>query len=99
MSQEPDHERALPDGADRGSAPANRGLKQTTLQSPLRYPGGKRRLAAYIAEVLRAHKLRPKLFVEAFAGGASVSIAMLENDLVEAIALADLDDPVAPALS
>jgi DNA adenine methylase len=70
-------------------------LKQQVLQSPLRYPGGKRRLSSYIAEILRAHDLRPKLFAEAFAGGASVSIAMLENDLVDEIALADRDRLVA----
>jgi DNA adenine methylase len=70
-------------------------LKQQMLHSPLRYPGGKRRLSSYIAEVLRAHDLRPKLFAEAFAGGASVSIAMLENDLVDEIALADRDHLVA----
>ena len=70
-------------------------LKQRLLQSPLRYPGGKRRLASYIAEILRTQKLRPKLFIEPFAGGASVSISMLENDLVDEIALADRDELVA----
>jgi DNA adenine methylase len=70
-------------------------IRQKMIQSPLRYPGGKRRLSPYIAEILRTHQLRPKLFVEPFAGGASVSIAMLEHDLVETIALADLDDLVA----
>ena len=70
-------------------------MKQKIIQSPLRYPGGKRRLASYIAEVLRARTLRPALFVEPFAGGASVSIAMLENDLVDEIALSDLDELVA----
>jgi DNA adenine methylase len=70
-------------------------VRLTQIQSPLRYPGGKRRLASYIAEVLRTHALRPCLFVEPFAGGASVSIALLENDLVDEIALADLDELVA----
>ncbi len=70
-------------------------LRQQTLQSPLRYPGGKRRLSSYIAEILRTQELRPRLFVEPFAGGASVAIAMLENDLVDEIALADLDELVA----
>ena len=65
------------------------------FQSPLRYPGGKRRLADYIVEVLRLNKAKPKLFVEPFAGGASVSLHLLSNGLVEKIALGEKDPLVA----
>jgi len=65
------------------------------LQSPLRYPGGKRRLAEYIGEVLKINEIRPKLFVEPFAGGASVSLNLLSNGLVDKIAIGEKDPLVA----
>lgn len=65
--------------------------REASILSPLRYPGAKRRLAGYVAEVLRLNSLRPKLFVEPFAGGASVSLQLLNDDLVEAVALGEKD--------
>jgi DNA adenine methylase len=63
--------------------------------SPLRYPGGKRRLVAYIAALLRENDLQPDLFLEPFAGGASVALELADLGLVKQIALADLDPWVA----
>lgn len=63
--------------------------------SPLRYPGGKRKLAPLIADLISKTRVRPNLFVEPFAGGASVSISLLEADYVDNIALADADPLVA----
>lgn len=70
-------------------------LRERTFYSPLRYPGGKRRLVPYIAAALEANDLRPDLFVEPFAGGASVALELLATDRVERIALADADPLVA----
>ena len=69
--------------------------KENILLSPLRYPGGKRKLAAYIEEAIRRNSLHPQLFVEPFAGGASVSLYLLEKGLVEQIALGEKDQLVA----
>jgi len=69
--------------------------KEASILSPLRYPGAKRRLAGYIAEVLRMNSIRPKLFVEPFAGGASVALQLLNDDLVDEIALGEKDPLVA----
>lgn len=69
--------------------------RQVSILSPLRYPGAKRRLSGYIAEVLRLNAIRPKLFVEPFAGGASVALELLNQGLVEAIALGELHSLVA----
>lgn len=63
----------------------------TSILSPLRYPGAKRWLANYIAETLKLNSLRPKLFVEPFAGSASVALQLLSNDAVEKIALGERD--------
>ena len=62
-----------------------------SILSPLRYPGGKKRLAGYIAATIRLNGLRPKLFVEPFAGGASVALQLLNDGLVESIALGEKD--------
>jgi DNA adenine methylase len=66
-----------------------------SILSPLRYPGGKKRLASYIAETLKRNKFRPQLFVEPLAGGASVALQLLNDDLVDTIALCDRDPMVA----
>ncbi len=64
------------------------------LQSPLRYPGGKRFLCPYIEAIIRRNKLKPRLLVEPFAGGASVALHLLGLGLVEKIALYDADPMV-----
>ena len=65
------------------------------IVSPLRYPGSKRRLSSYIKSAIKLNELKPKLFVEPFAGGASVSLDLLIDDLVEEIGLSELDPSVA----
>ena len=69
--------------------------REVSILSPLRYPGAKRRLSGYIAEAFRLNGARPALFVEPFAGGASVALQLLEDDLVDEIALGDRDPLVA----
>lgn len=68
---------------------------QGTLLSPLRYPGAKRRLAGYISRALALNALRPSLYVEPFAGGASVALQLLRDDRVEKVGLVDRDPLVA----
>jgi DNA adenine methylase len=52
-------------------------VQERVVLSPLRYPGGKRRLTPYLAAALTANDLEPDLFVEPFAGGASVALELL----------------------
>ena len=84
----------IPDVANAHLKPA---LKRRTvsIMSPLRYPGSKRRLANYISQAIRINCLRPALFVEPFAGGASVALQLLNDGIVDKIGLADLDPLVA----
>ena len=63
-------------------------------KSPLRYPGGKQRLAPFVAEILRECDLLGGDYVEPFAGGAGIAIDLLLNDLVSRIHLNDLSLPV-----
>lgn len=65
-------------------------------QSPLRYPGAKSSLAPVIARVLNAAKCSravPKidLLVEPFAGGASASLRLVGQGIVDRVLLADVD--------
>ncbi|MHB8238594.1 MAG: DNA adenine methylase [Vulcanimicrobiaceae bacterium] len=63
--------------------------------SPLRYPGGKRKLAVLVGQIFARAQTKPQLLVEPFAGGASVAISLLEAGFVENIALSDADELVA----
>ncbi len=69
--------------------------RTATIVSPLRYPGSKRRLASYISALLSLNDLKPKVFVEPFAGGASVALELLARGQVESIALGEKDGLVA----
>jgi DNA adenine methylase len=70
-------------------------VQERVVLSPLRYPGGKRRLMPYVAAALDANGLEPDLFVEPFAGGASVALELLATGRVKSIALAERDPYIA----
>lgn len=63
--------------------------------SPLRYPGGKARFTDFIADAIKVSGESPKLLVEPCCGGAGASIALLESERIERIALNDIDPLVA----
>ncbi len=71
-------------------------LAHGRYQSPLRYPGAKSSLAPVIARVITSAKQSPvvpeiNLLVEPFAGGASASLRMIGEGIVDRILLADAD--------
>ena len=67
----------------------------TNTRSILRYPGSKARFCAFIAKTISLNAGRPRLLVEPFCGGASVSIALLEDGAVDAVAINDVDPLIA----
>lgn len=69
--------------------------KSSSILSPLRYPGSKRRIQNLIRQTLELNKIRPTLFIEPFAGGASVSLHLLENNSVDKVGLIEIDPLVA----
>ncbi len=71
------------------------GRDRVSIVSPLRYPGSKRRFAGYIKQTLNLNRCYPVLFVEPFAGGASVALQLLNDNMVERIGLIDLDPLIA----
>lgn len=63
--------------------------------SPLRYPGGKSRLADYLARLIRVQTPRPREYAEPFAGGAGAALRLLANEEVRFAHINDLDPGVA----
>lgn len=59
--------------------------------SPLRYPGGKAKLAPYIAQVIARQRPRPRAYAEPFAGGAGAALRLLQEGLTEHAYINDLD--------
>lgn len=62
--------------------------------SPLRYPGGKRRLAPFVAGLMRRSGMEGGILAEPFAGGAAVTISLLEAGTASEAAIGDADPMV-----
>jgi DNA adenine methylase len=58
-------------------------------QTPLRYPGGKQRLAPFIAEILEHNRAVDWDYVEPYAGGAGVALELLLDGRVARVHLND----------
>jgi DNA adenine methylase len=64
---------------------------KTNFYSPLRYPGGKGRLAFYIQLLAEYNLLTDGHYVEPYAGGSSVALSMLFNEYSSEIHINDID--------
>ena len=62
--------------------------------SPLRYPGGKSSLYPVVASVIRANKMKHCIYVEPFAGGASIAWSLLVDSVVDHVIINDADKAV-----
>ncbi len=62
--------------------------------SPLRYPGGKGKLAKFVTQIIRTNRLSDGLYVEPYAGGAAVAWELLLTGVVRRVAINDLNGPV-----
>ncbi|OOE84754.1 DNA methyltransferase [Salinivibrio sp. PR6] len=62
--------------------------------SPLRYPGGKSKLTAYMVETLKLNNLEGGTYVEPFAGGCAIAWYLLLEGYVEKVWINDLDNAV-----
>jgi DNA adenine methylase len=62
--------------------------------TPLRYPGGKGKLAAYVKEIIRANKLFDGEYVEPYAGGSAIALELLFQEHVTKIHINDVSQPV-----
>lgn len=62
--------------------------------SPLRYPGGKWRLAKCFEKIIALNYRRKPIYVEPYAGGASLALSLLFAGAVSEIYLNDLDPAI-----
>lgn len=62
--------------------------------SPLRYPGGKGRLANYIGLLFSVNQLIDGQYVEPYAGGAGIAFYLLFNEYIQDIHLNDIDESI-----
>jgi len=60
-----------------------------SYRSPLRYPGGKQKIAPFITEILAANDLEGAHYAETFAGGAGIALELLFSGKVSHIHLND----------
>lgn len=65
--------------------------KMNPYYSPLRYPGGKGKLADYVKRIIEVNELTGGYYVEPYAGGASVALSLLFNEYVSNIIINDID--------
>ena len=69
-------------------------LTQTGRYSPLRYPGGKGKIAKFVRTIIRANNLSDGRYVEPYAGGAAVAWELLLTGVVGCVAINDISRPV-----
>lgn len=62
--------------------------------SPLRYPGGKWRIALFFTRLIGLNRLDRIQYVEPYAGGASLALSLLFTEQVSEVYLNDLDPAI-----
>lgn len=62
--------------------------------TPLRYPGGKGKLAAYLKALIDANELYDGVYVEPYAGGAGIALELLLHEYVSSIHINDVSELV-----
>ena len=62
--------------------------------TPLRYPGGKRKLYGLISAIIKKNKLSGCVYAEPYAGGAGLALSLLFDGVVNSLMLNDFSQPV-----
>ena len=70
-------------------------IGQTGRYSPLRYPGGKGKLAKFMAALIRANGLSDGRYIEPYAGGAGIAWELLITGVVRRVLINDISRHVA----
>jgi DNA adenine methylase len=68
--------------------------RRLTHFTPLRYPGGKARLAAFVKQLVQRNHLLDGEYVEPYAGGAAIAIELLLHEYVSRIHINDISRPI-----
>lgn len=70
-------------------------VTSVSQRSPFRYPGGKTWFIPRLRDWLRSQPRKPRLLIEPFVGGGSVSLTTVFEDLADAALMVELDESVA----
>ncbi|EAA7153591.1 DNA adenine methylase [Salmonella enterica] len=62
--------------------------------TPLRYPGGKGKLAYYLKGIIKHNSLLDCHYIEPFAGGAGVALELLMQEYVHKVTINDFDPAI-----
>jgi DNA adenine methylase len=73
---------------------AQAGLSRLLYFTPLRYPGGKAKLAPYVKTILKANGLLDGEYVEPYAGGSAIALELLFHEYVSQIHINDVSKPL-----
>ncbi len=64
------------------------------IYSPLRYPGGKGKLAPFMGTMIKKMNIQNGTYIEPFAGGAGVALTLLMEGYVDNIVINDYDKAI-----
>lgn len=64
------------------------------FSSPLRYPGGKRKLSTYVKSIIEENGLCDGNYIEVYAGGAAVALDLLLQEYVRHIYINDISKSI-----
>ncbi len=67
------------------------GAHRGTVHTPLRYPGGKTRLAGFLERVIESGGWTGCTYLEPYAGGAGAALSLLHDRVVSRLVINDLD--------
>ncbi|HDS1605845.1 TPA: DNA adenine methylase [Stenotrophomonas maltophilia] len=65
-----------------------------SFYTPLRYPGGKGKLAPYVKSIMEANELVDGVYVEPYAGGAAVAMELVLQEYAKKVYINDISDGV-----
>lgn len=83
----------LPDFEESAEKPVN--VASVPQRSPFRYPGGKTWFVPTFREWVASLPSKPSVLVEPFAGGATISLAAVAENMTEKAVMVELDSEVA----
>ena len=66
-----------------------------TTYSPLRYPGGKQKIAKLVDLIIQKSDIKDCIYIEPFAGGAGIALNLLLSGKVSEIVINDFDRAIA----
>lgn len=74
--------------------PESKVVRRLNHFTPLRYPGGKGKLAAFVKQLMERNGLLDGEYVEPYAGGAAIALELLLQEYVSHIHINDISRPI-----